>query len=81
MAKLSLSLSKSYSTKLEDVVEVPETEEKHKTEVELLIERTFQKIQHELPPHKGYVSDAEEAFTEAAEEQRAAMRGRLGRRL
>ncbi len=80
MAKLSLSLSKSYSTKLEDVVEVPETEEKHKTEVELLIER-IQKIQHELPPHKGYVSDAEEAFTEAAEEQRAAMRGRLGRRL
>ena len=80
MAKLSLSLSKSYSTKLEDVVEVPETEEKHKTEVELLIER-IQKIRRELPPHKGYVSDAEEAFTEAAEEQRAAMRGRLGERL
>lgn len=49
-AKLALYLSKSYSTKLEDVVvveELTETGEK-KTDVQLLIER-IQKIQKELP--------------------------------
>lgn len=82
MAKLSLSLSKSYSTKLEEVAEISVPEGSQPTEVELLIER-IRKIQEELPPHRelGGVSEAEDAFTEAAEEQRAAMRGLLGRRL
>ena len=82
MAKLSLSLSKSYSTKLEDVAEIAVPEGCKPTEVELLIER-IRKIQQELPPHHEIsgISEAEEAFTEAAEEQRAAIRGRLGRRM
>lgn len=67
-AKLSLYLSKSYSTKLEDLVTVNETapDGKEKTQVELLIDR-IQKIQKELPSHT--INEAEEAFTEAAENQ------------
>ena len=66
-AKLSLYLSKSYSTKLEDLVplETPNTEEEQKNTVDLLIER-IQKIQQELEQEK--ISDEERAFTEAAEE-------------
>ena len=68
-AKLALYLSKSYSTKLEDlaqVEEVTETGEK-KTDVQLLIER-IRKIQQTLPEHQMPMSEEEAAFTEAAEE-------------
>lgn len=66
-AKLALYLSGSYSTELEDIVEVTETTEEgvRKTEVELLIER-IQKIQKELPVHDE--SENEKAFNDAAEE-------------
>lgn len=49
-AKLALYLSHSYSTKLEELVDVEEPAEEapKKTELELLIER-IQKIQQELP--------------------------------
>lgn len=65
-AKLSLYLSKSYSTKLEDLVplEEPEVGEK-KSEIDKLIER-IQKIQIEIEQEK--ISEEERAFTEAAEE-------------
>jgi Kef-type K+ transport system membrane component KefB len=51
-AKLSLYLSKSYSTNLDDLVEVKEVTEdgKKKTELDLLIER-IQNIQGALPEH------------------------------
>ncbi|MBP5751569.1 MAG: cation:proton antiporter [Treponema sp.] len=73
-AKLSLYLSKSYSTKLEDLVSVNETspDGKEKTQVELLIDR-IQKIQEELPSHT--INEAEEAFTEAAESQNSGFWG------
>ena len=69
-AKLALYLSRSYSTKLEDLVEVEEASAQapKKTELELLIER-IQKIQTELPAHN-YDSPEEMAFTQAAREQR-----------
>ncbi len=65
-AKLSLYLSKSYSTKLEDLVEVNKLSDDgtEKSQLELLIER-IQKIQEELPCHT--INEAEDAFTEAAE--------------
>ena len=70
-AKLSLYLSKSYSTKLEEIVEIPEEEETaQKTELELLIER-IQKIQKELPKHDDPYYEDEQAFSEAAEEHYA----------
>ena len=68
-AKLALYLSKSYSTKLEDLtadIEIPE--EKKQSELELLIER-IQAIQKELPKRNDLISEEEEAFTQAAEEQ------------
>lgn len=67
-AKLSLYLSKSFSTKLEDLVSVNETalDGKEKTQVELLIDR-IQAIQEDLPSHT--INEEEEAFTEAAENQ------------
>ena len=67
-AKLSLYLSKSYSNKLEETVVLPELKEngEPKTPLELLIER-IQKIQEELPRRE--ISEEENAFTEAAEEQ------------
>ena len=71
-AKLALYLSRSYSTKLEDVAvveEVTETGEK-KTDVQLLIER-IRKIQSELPVLESGMSEEEPAFTEAAGEQLA----------
>ena len=66
-AKLSLWLSGSYSSELEEMAPVQETAEdgQKKSEVELLIER-IQKIQSELPAHTG--NENERAFTEAAEE-------------
>ena len=71
-AKLALYLSKSYSTKLEDVAPVEEVTEsgQRKTDVELLIER-IRKIQKELPEHDTAMSEEEAAFTEAAEEHLA----------
>ncbi|MBE6631735.1 MAG: cation:proton antiporter [Ruminococcaceae bacterium] len=66
-AKLSLSLSGSYSTKLEDLVYVEEKypEGRDKTSLELLIER-IQLIQKEM--EQPTVNEDEHAFTEAAEE-------------
>ena len=67
-AKLSLYLSKSYSNKLEDIVELPvEEDAPQKTEVELLIER-IQRIQEELPKHNDPFYEDELAFSEDAEE-------------
>lgn len=84
-AKLSLYLSGSYSTKLEDLAPVDATTPngEAKSEVELLIER-IRKIQETIPPHELHAHDEEQAFTEAAEEQYAAEmlahRGHHGRR-
>lgn len=81
-AKLSLYLSKSYSNKIEDIVPVEELDECGKpiSAVEQLIQR-IQVIQAELPHNT--VSEEEQAFLEAAEDQIAAlssiqMRGRRG---
>ncbi len=72
LAKLSLSLSGSYSDVLEELTEVAEVGEdgRKRTELEILIDR-IQAIQRELPTHGA--NDAEQAFTEAAEEQLEAM--------
>ena len=73
-AKLALYLSKSYSTRLEDVAPVEEVTQtgQRKSDVQLLIER-IQKIQKELPAHEAAMAMSEEeaAFTEAAEEHLA----------
>lgn len=72
-AKLSLYLSKSYSTKLEDIVPLEtQSEEPQKNDVELLIER-IQKIREEL--RQEHISEEEVAFTEAAQEQLDAISG------
>lgn len=63
-AKMSLALSKSYSTKIEDIAPIEESDEP-RSEVDILIER-INLIQKELPAHNP--PDAEQAFTEAAEE-------------
>ena len=67
-AKLSLYLSKSYSNDIEEIVTVNETDEhgNKRSAAELLAER-IKKIQAGLPEHN--VSEEEQAFTEAAEEQ------------
>ena len=72
-AKLSLYLAGSYHTRLEDIVpeEVLPASEGRKSAIELLVER-IQKIQKELPP-KSLLSEEEEAFMEASENQYAAM--------
>ena len=74
-AKLALFLSHSYSNKLEDVVpeEALEPSPVPKTTLELLIER-IHAIQNTIPQHA--VNEDEAAFTEAAEEQFAAMQRR-----
>ena len=66
-AKLSLYLSKSYSNKLEDIVEIAE-DGHQKSKVELLIER-IQAIQNDLPKHENPYYEDEQAFSEAADEQ------------
>ena len=66
-AKLSLYLSKSYSNKLEDIVEIAE-DGHQKSKVELLIER-IQAIQKDLPKHDNPFYEEEQAFSEAADEQ------------
>lgn len=82
-AKLSLYLSKSYSTRLEDLVPVPEASENEagepKSEVELLIER-IQAIQKELPKHSNPYYEEEQAYSEAAEEHFALIAGQARRR-
>ncbi len=72
-AKLSLYLSKSYSTKLEDIAPVSEHTEEgvQKTTVDILVER-IQKIQKDLA-HEAE-NEEERAFTEAAEEQFSSVR-------
>ena len=69
-AKLSLYLSGSYSTRLEDLADVTaETASgETKTPVQLLTER-IAKIQSELPQRAASLSEEESAFLEAAEEQ------------
>ena len=74
-AKLALYLSKSYSTRLEDVAVVEEVTEsgERKTEAQRLLER-IRNIQADLPllPAPGETTEEEEAaFMEAAEEQYA----------
>ena len=71
-AKLALYLSRSYSTKLEDLAPVETTSEtgQPKTAVELLIER-IKKIQETIPPHELHAHEDEAAFTEAAEQYAA----------
>ena len=72
-AKLSLYLSKSYSTKIEGLVPAEDlgVNEAQVSAVELLIKR-IQAIQKELPP-RSETSEEEQAFLEAAEDQIAAM--------
>ena len=67
-ASLSLKLSGSYSDKLEDITEVTETgpDGEKLSDAELLVRR-IQAIQAEIPPHS-LMEEAEDAFTEAAEE-------------
>ena len=71
-AKLALYLSRSYSTKLEDVAVVLEVNERgeRKSDAQLLIER-IEKIRQELPKREPDMSEEEAAFLEAAEEQLA----------
>ena len=73
-AKLSLYLSRSYTTKLEELVPEEELDGSAElTPTEQLIQR-IQAIQKELP-REAAPSDEELAFLEAAEEQLEAMRG------
>ncbi len=67
-AKLSLYLSKSYSNKLDEIVEVENVTKDGnvKTEVEILIEK-INAIQQKIPVHEE--SEEEKAFTEASYEQ------------
>lgn len=67
-AKLALYLSKSYSTKLEDLTEVNMVKEngRLKTPVEVLIER-INKIKEQLPQQETLMRQDEIAFTEEAE--------------
>ncbi len=80
-AKLSLYLSHAYSNDLEELTpEVTAAAASKPSPVEVLIER-IQAIQKELPEHTSSVlSDEEQAFLEAAEEQYAVLgRARHGR--
>lgn len=67
-AKLSLYLSKSYSTKIEDIVPVEETTEtgQKKSEAEILIER-IQAIQKEVKEENLFKKE-EDAFTDGGQE-------------
>jgi len=74
-AKLSLYLSGSYSNKLEDLTTVEELTEtgQPRPAVEILIDR-IQQIQKELPVHpKEEISEEEQAFLQAAQEQYESM--------
>ncbi len=80
-AKLSLYLSHSYSTKLEELVPepLPEDAAAPPSEVERLIAR-IHAIQAELPRHEDAAHEDEQAFSEAAEEHYARMTAALPRR-
>ncbi|MBQ1280681.1 MAG: cation:proton antiporter, partial [Oscillospiraceae bacterium] len=85
-AKLALWLSGSYSHTLEALTEVEPIAEDNtqKSEVEILIER-INKIREEIPAHeRSPIEEEEDAFTEAAMEEREwsgmPPRGRLARR-
>ncbi len=72
-AKLSLSLSKSYSDNIDDI----KVEDDKKNEVEKLIER-INKIKEEMPKRED--NSQEEAFNEAAEEWQNARRPQMKNR-
>lgn len=65
-AKLSLYLTHSYSTKIEDIAPAVPNKER-KSDLELLIERIHM-IQDNLPEHKTPLKEEEETFSEGAEE-------------
>lgn len=75
-AKLSLYLSGSYGQDLEEITEI--TPEEKRTPAEELAER-IRKIR-EMTPKSDPLQEAEEAFTEAAEENMEAYWGRRSRR-
>lgn len=77
-AKLSLYLSHSYSTKLEEMVPEEKLPVKKASAVELLIER-IEAIQKDIAG-KNEISPEEEAFQEASEEYYAATLAVRGRR-
>ncbi len=66
-AKFALYKTGSYSDKIEEIVPVSETSKKHKSDLDLLIER-IQKIKGEVDREESAPSKEEIAFTEAAEE-------------
>ena len=78
-AKLSLYLSGSYSTKLEDLTDVAETDRcgKPRSEFEILTER-IKKIQEAIPEYS-ISEENEEAFLEAAEENQRFFGGNIHR--
>lgn len=78
-AKLSLYLSGSYSTKLEDLTEVEEKDlrGKPRSEFEILTER-IKKIQEAIPAYS-ISEENEEAFLEAAEENQKFFGGNIHR--
>lgn len=78
-AKLSLYLSGSYSTKLEDLTEVAETDRRGKprSEFDILTER-IKKIQEAIPAYS-ISEENEEAFLEAAEESQKFFGGNIHR--
>ena len=67
-AKLSLYFSKSYSSNIDEIVPPEALPEMPKNAVELLIEQ-IQTIQKELPSHTDCLTDNEQVFLEAAEQQ------------
>ena len=78
LAKLSLYLSGSYSDKLDDIVPAPPETEKL-SDVEILI-RKIREIQKEIPERESRLTEDEDAFSEAAEEQYEAVRNKLKER-
>ena len=78
-AKLSLYLSGSYSTKLEDLTDVAETDRRGKprSEFDILTER-IKKIQEAIPEYS-ISEENEEAFLEAAEENQRFFGGNIHR--
>ena len=80
LSKLALSMSGACSNKLEDLVPTPETAEGvPASPLEMLIAR-IQVIQRELPRHENEPSEEEKAFSEAAEEEYAALSSPVARR-
>ena len=75
LAKLSLYLSGSYSNKLDDIIPDPSKSE-GLSEVEVLI-RKIQEIQKEIPKRESRLTEEEDAFSEAAEEQYETVRNKL----